>query len=223
MACTRSALAVIALLVFGSSSAGSADEIHLDNVTFAAEHGGMRLNNASGAGSKHDPFIVDEEITDASRAILTIRDLRSNFGNTRYIHSGLGFVLIKIVTNATDEPWYGFEFELRERLDRASDLLDGLSFGQATNEQRTFESNRFTRIHTRLEPLDVIFFSGDIIEPGETVAFRVTVTDYSPQKEFYLLQRRDSPLSKHRPVRFSELGVHWQEARDRYWQKEKDR
>ncbi|MEO1018489.1 MAG: hypothetical protein AAFY56_12475 [Pseudomonadota bacterium] len=195
---------LIVALVFGWAINHSlcAQEIQLGSVTFAAEHGGIQLIEASGEGSRTDPFVVVEEITDASRAILTIRNLASNFGNTRYVHSGMGFVLVKIVRNMTDEPWYGFEFELRERLDRVSDLHDGLSFGQATGEHRFFESSRYTTIDTRLEPLDVIRFSGDAVLPGEAVAFRVSVTDYSPQAEFFLLQRRDSPLSNDRPFRW---------------------
>lgn len=191
-----------------------ADEIRLETVTFAAEHGGIRLIEARGSGSRTDPFVVVEEITDASRAILTIRDLASNFGNTRYIHSGLGLVLIKIVRNMTDEPWYSFEFELREKLDRISDLLDGLSFGQATDEHLFFESSRYTVIDTRLEPLDVIRFSGDTVLPGEAVAFRVVITDYSPQDQFFLLQRRDSPLSIDGPAIDERIATRWA----RQWQ-----
>ena len=42
------------------------------------------------------------------------------------------------------------------------------------------------------------FFNG-LVAPGETVTLSVVITDTTPRWEFYLLQKRDSPLADAAP------------------------
>jgi hypothetical protein len=102
---------------------------------------------------------------------------------------------LKIVTNRTPHPWRNFEMELRELRTRRSDYDDGLSFGQALGEDRLFASDMFSDAFHSDEPIDALTFHGGTVDPGETVQFRLRITDYSPRWEFYLFQRQESPLA----------------------------
>ena len=45
------------------------------------------------------------------------------------------------------------------------------------------------------EPLDTVVFSDGLVQPGEVVTVTAAITDYTPQDEFFLLQRRESPIA----------------------------
>mgnify|MGYP000244704980 CR=1 FL=1 len=128
-------------------------------------------------------------------AVVTVRGMRAAFGNRATGGHGVGFVLVKIVRNLTSRPWHSFEMEVREIMGRPSTFEDGLSFGQAMGDRRVFGSDRFVELRQTDEPLDSVVFSGATILPGEQVAVRVVVTDFSPNWQFYILQRRDAPLA----------------------------
>lgn len=181
-------------LQLGNATAALAQTITLDSITFAAEHRGLQLLDASGSGSRADPYVVVERITGDGPAILTMRDVGASFGNSERLQQGFGFVLVKVVENATSETWPNFELELREQLDRHSDRLDGLSFGQASAADRHFSADRFPAMRSHREPYDGLYFSGGTVAPGERVVIRVVITDHSPVGRFFLLQHRDVPV-----------------------------
>jgi hypothetical protein len=171
----------------------AATELKLGSLTFSDELGGVVLRGGSGTGTMADPFVLIEDITEDGPAVLVIRGMRQQFGNTLGTPHLVGFALKKIVTNRTQRDWYDFELELREILNRTSTYEDGLSFGQAGIEPRPFTSDRYAKVQLRDEPLDAVVFSDGLVKPGETVTVTAYVTDFSPTYEFYLLQRRESP------------------------------
>jgi hypothetical protein len=185
---------VVGLRIAAAGGAG-AEPITLDGLTFSDELGGVRLERGWGSGSLEDPFVLVEEIISDGPAILIVRGMSHRFGNRIRSHHEVGFALTKLVRNGTSQPWSLFNLELREFFDRESPFGDGLSFGQASDAGRPFRSDRFAEHLDTLEPFDGVQFFGGLIEPGETVALSVVVTDTTPRWEFYLLQKRDSPLA----------------------------
>lgn len=194
---TAFALAVLLLATLPSFAAANdaRGPIVLDGVAFEAAHGGLRLLDGWGRGSRSEPFVLVEEITGDGPAILTVRNLATRFGETTFLGNGMGFVLQKIVTNRTQRQWLVFEMELREYLELPSGYYDGLSFGQANDRRAFVGSDRFPDVDLHDEPADRLAFSGTVVEPGETVMVQVTVTDHSPLSTFYIIQRRSAPLA----------------------------
>ena len=186
---------VTLVTVSGAPSAEATDVLRLDGITLSAEHGNLSLIDGWGRGTHDDPFVVVEEIHDDGPAILTLRDVNRRFG----IPGGIGFVLRKVVTNATRRPWTTFEMELREWLELESGYFDGLSFAQAKERQSTTGSSTYTDLEIYDEPTDRAVFVGGIVMPGESVTLQVTITDHSPKQVFYLLQRRDAEVAAVEP------------------------
>jgi hypothetical protein len=187
----------LSALVICSGVAGGAgaEPITLAGLTFSDELGGVRLVEGWGTGALDDPIVLVEEITGDGPAILVVRGMSYRFGNRIGSHHEIGFALTKLVRNGTGELWSLFNLELREFLDRASPFGDGLSFGQASEAGRPFASDRFAESIETREPFDGVQFVDGLVEPGQTVAMSVVVTDTTPRFEFYLLQKRDSPLA----------------------------
>jgi hypothetical protein len=179
----------------GLASGGGAEPITVDSLTFSDELGGVRLEQGWGSGSLDDPIVLVEEITGDGPAILIVRGMTHRFGNRIRSHHEVGFALTKLVRNGTGQPWSLFNLELREFLDSASPFGDGLSFGQASDTGRPFRSDRFVEGVETTEPFDGVQFVDGVVEPGETVALSFIVTDTTPRWQFYLLQKRDSPLA----------------------------
>lgn len=177
-----------------------ADPVTLAGLTFSDELGGVTIIEGRGNGSLDDPFVLVEDITGDGPAILVIRGMSHRFGNRIRSHHEVGFALVKIVRNRTDKPWSVFNLELREFLDRASPFGDGLSFGQASDAGRPFRSDRFAERIETLEPYDAVQFADGLVEPGQTVAVSVVITDTTPRWEFFLLQKRDAPLALRPPA-----------------------
>jgi hypothetical protein len=185
---------VVGLRLVAAGGAG-AEPITLHGLTFSDELGGVRLERGWGSGSLDDPFVLVEEITSDGPAILIVRGMTHRFGNRIRSHHEVGFALTKLVRNGTAEAWSLFNLELRELFDHPSPFGDGLSFGQASDAGRPFGSDRFTdNLETR-EPFDGVQFFGGLVEPGETVTLSVVVSDTTPRWEFYLVQKRDSPIA----------------------------
>lgn len=183
------------VLVLDPGAGVEAGRLVAAGLEFSDEEGGVVLREARGTGTPEDPITLVEDITEDGPAILTVRGMRAAFGNRAVPGHGVGFVLVKIVTNRTSRPWHAFEMEVRELKTRTSPFEDGLSFGQAIGGGRVFGSDRFAQVQVTDEPLDSVVFSGAVIEPGETVTVRVMITDFSPSWQFYLLQRRDAPAA----------------------------
>lgn len=189
------ALGFLTALALAAPHGASARPITLAGLTFSDELGGVVLHDGWGSGTSADPFVLVEEIRDDGPAILIVRGMRSRLGDAPDARFQLGFVLRKIVTNATVRPWHVFELELRERLEQTSSYEDGLSFGQATHQQRPFTADRFANVRMQDEPYDAVVFSDGLVEPGDRVTVTAVITDYTPQDEFFLLQRRESPIA----------------------------
>ena len=205
-----------ALVIFsgvGAAGGAGAEPITLGGLTFSDELGGVRLEEGWGTGSLDDPIVLVEEITGDGPAILVVRGMSHRFGNRIGSHHEIGFALTKLVRNGTDEPWSLFNLELREFFDRASPFGDGLSFGQASEAGRPFRSDRFAETIETREPFDGVQFVDGLVGPGQTVAVSVVVTDTTPRFEFYLLQKRDSPLAG-MPRRWAGSGYPGGPARD---------
>lgn len=179
----------------GVGASAAAEPISLEGLTFSDELGGVVITGGWGSGSLDDPFVLVEEITADGPAILVIRGMTHRFGNRIRSHHEVGFALTKVVRNGTRQPWSLFNLELRELLDRSSPFGDGLSFGQATASGRPFASDGFAESIETREPYDGVQFQDGLIAPGETVAVSVVVSDTTPRWEFFLLQKRDSPLA----------------------------
>jgi len=178
-----------------------AGPVSLAGLTFSDELGGFEIVKGSGTGSLADPFVLVEDLTADGPAILTIRGMTHRFGNRIRSHHDIGFALTKIVRNRTKHAWSLFNLELREFLDRPSPFGDGLSFGQSSDAGRPFRSDRFTETVETTEPFDGVQFFGGSVEPGESVAVSVVITDTTPAWQFYLLQTEDSPLAALPPAR----------------------
>lgn len=196
----RAGLAVAGLALAGSLvllmlPASSAAPLTLQGLTFSDELGGVELVEGWGSGTLDDPIVLVEEITGHGPAILVVRGMDHRFGNRIRSHHDVGFALTKIVRNATDEPWSLFNLELREFIDRSSPFGDGLSFGQASEAGRPFLADSFSENVEVREPYDGVAFYSGVVEPGETVVLSVVVTDTTPRSQFFLLQKRDSPLA----------------------------
>ncbi|MEM7022848.1 MAG: hypothetical protein AAF637_09660 [Pseudomonadota bacterium] len=167
----------------------------LEGVTFSDELGGVEIRDGWGTGTIDDPFVLVEDITESGPAILVVRGMTHKFGNRIRSHHEIGFAITKIVRNRTGQRWTQFDLELREFIDYPSPFGDGLSFGQASKAGRPFFADSFAdNIETR-EPYDSIAFFDGGVAPGETVMLRFVVTDTTPRIEFFLLQKRDSPLA----------------------------
>ncbi len=197
----------LVVCMFGSLlwDAAWSEPVVLEGVTFSDEEGGFVILEGRGRGTPADPFVLVEEIFDDERpAILTIRGMRTSFGNRLGGAPEIGFVLVKVVRNGTGRPWSSFEMELREIKSRPSPFEDGLSFAQAAGGERLYRSDRFRAAWQTDEPIDAITFYDGVVRPGETVTMEIRVTDFSPNWQFYLVQRRQVPLAMReaRPTRF---------------------
>ena len=70
----------------------------------------------------------------------------------------------------------------------------------ARGPSRPFAADRFTNVRMQDEPYDAVEFSDGLVRPGERVTVIVAITDYTPQDEFFLLQRRESPIASLQPM-----------------------
>ena len=183
------------LLAHWLAPSARAEPVTLDGLTFSDEFGGVEIMEGWGTGTLDDPFVLVEEIREHEPAILVVRGMSHGFGNRIRSHHDIGFALTKIVRNRTERAWSQFDLELREFIDHPSPFGDGLSFGQASDAGRPFVADRFTDYIETYEPYDGVAFFDGSVEPGETVVLKVVITDTTPRYQFYLLQKRDSPLA----------------------------
>ncbi len=173
----------------------SADPVTVHGLTFSDEFGGFTILNAWGSGSLADPITVVEEITASTGTVLIVRGLGPESGNPIPTAHPAGFVLRKIVINATNRPWNIYDIELQKELGTTSDIFDGLSFGQSSQAGRPFPSDRFAQSALLEEPSDNLSFFDGLVAPGQTVTMTFVVTVTGPVPEFYILQRPNRPLA----------------------------
>ncbi len=172
----------------------AAEPITLNGITFSDEVGGFELVDGWGSGTLADPFVIVERVVDNAPAILVVRGLTEAFGNPSRTQHLAGFVMTKVVINATDNAWQSYELHLQEHLGQDSTYGDGLSFGQNPTSVRNFSSDLYRDMIATDEPLDGVTFRQGVVRPGEQVAFSFFVTDNTPKTLFYLVQTREQPV-----------------------------
>lgn len=184
---TAVASGALAAAVWLSGSA-AAEPFTLGGLTFSDELGGFRILDVTGSGSLDDPFVVVEEVTDGSAAILVIRGLSGGYGNRIGSHHVSGFALTKVVINRTATAWSRYEVELREVLENQSPYGDGLSFGQGGTVGRPFLATGFAGNEEIDEPYDSVVFGSGMVRPGEAATLALVVTDTTPASPIYVVQ-----------------------------------
>ncbi len=177
-----------------------AEILSAGGLTFSDERGGFRLIAASGTGTRSDPLILVEEITQMGPAILVIRGFKTRGRNDpdrpiQAVSSG-SLVITKVVLNGSLRVWTGFDLELREIVDTPSPYGDGLSFDQMGTHDDTFGSDRFKNIRKLFEPYDLLDFGQGSVDPGAQVRFSFAITDPTPRQEFFLIQEPKLLLSQ---------------------------
>lgn len=181
-------LVVAVSAAFAVTAVGaSAEPMTREGITFSDELGGFRILGLSGSGTLEDAFVLVEEVSGDSGAVLVIRGLTGAFGNRVATQHATGFALRKVVTNNTGQDWLRYEIELREHLAASSPYEDGLSFGQAGNRPPE-RSDIFASVASVDEPYDALSFADGIVPPGTTVSFSMIVTDETPQPTFLVAQ-----------------------------------
>jgi hypothetical protein len=170
----------------GAATPGGAAELVTGDYSFSDELGGFRLLSASGSGTTEDPVVLVEELASVEPITLVIRRRAMPRDDRHPTHSQL--TLVKEVVNRSERIWAGFELELQETYKEPSTYSDGLSFKQFASRPGDVASDRFTLNDRRFEPYDRISFQGGSVDPGATVRIRVTITDPTPVRVFYLLQ-----------------------------------
>ncbi len=181
--CVATALATLAALFIPPGCAAAA-EFFAGGYAFSDELGGFRLLSATGTGSAADPVVISEELFEVAPVTLVIRNL--NLVSGRPIQSQL--TLVKRVANRSNRVWAGFEMELQEILKQPSVYSDGLSFKQFSAEAGDVSSDSFINNERNFEPYDRIEFSNGHVDPDAEATFKVTITDATPVRQFYLLQ-----------------------------------
>ena len=177
-----------AVLWAGSSQA---DTYNAAGLSFSDELGGFRLISASGAGTRSDPIVVVEEITQVGPAVLVVRgaQLIQHQDQPAMTMSFIHLAVIKIVINGTGRVWTGFDLELQEVPKQPSPYEDGLSFDQLGSfSGERFESDSFTNARRVSEPYDRVRYHGGAVDPGQAVRFNFYITDPTPKPKFFLLQ-----------------------------------
>lgn len=164
--------------------------------SFSDELGGFRIRNVTGSGTRADPAILTQELQTTAPVVLVIRVTGDVPGYAADERSGEGFLHMEINTvNGSGLAWIEFEFELQEKLGLPSVYGDGLSFNQREIGRADIASSGFAAYETKFEPYDRLLFQEGKVDPGETVSFRLLITDLTPQPIFYLVQDPRIPSS----------------------------
>ena len=164
--------------------------------SFSDELGGFRILDASGKGTKDDPIVIREEIDSATPVTMVIRAVRPirPFDYTGEYASGFLHMRIDVLNNSA-LPWIEFEFELQERLGKASVFGDGLSFDQRRSDSNNIGSGNFREYSRAFEPYDRLLFREGKVDHLKGASFNFMITDFTPRWEFYLVQDPRIPSS----------------------------
>jgi len=173
-------------LLAGSPGPAWPAELRAGHYSFSDELGGFQLLSATGTGAPNDPIVLVEEIEEAAPITLVIR----RHGPSRFARrEGFGTLTIeKVVVNRSERVWAGFEIELQEILKRPSVYTDGLSFNQLAAKIPDVSSDAFADTNRLFEPYDRIRFESGFVDPDATARFKITITDPTPDLEFYVVQ-----------------------------------
>jgi hypothetical protein len=182
------------MLQLGSTRIAEAGSITVNGVTFSDDLGGFVLESASGQGSMDDPFVLTERITSPEGGTLTLV-VPMAFGNQIGSPHAVGFALIKVIKNATSEPWTGFELELQSKLGVPSDDTDGLSFGQGSVAGRPFTAIPFHKVTIQDSPYDRVEIDQGRVPIGGSMKLSLVITLFDPLPEAYLVQRPSKPVA----------------------------
>lgn len=163
-----------------------AGELFTRDFSFNDKLGGFRLLSATGTGTADDPVVVVEEVHDAAPFTLVVR--RQNWARLNRRSGVPTLTLEKVVVNRSGRVWAGFEIELQEVLNRPSGYTDGLSFNQIGARGPDVSSDSFSENNRLFEPYDRIRFQTGHVNPNATARFRITITDPTPDMEFYIVQ-----------------------------------
>lgn len=164
---------------------GVGAEVSAGQYTFSDRLGGFRLLSASGLGTPDNPIVVVEEVDEAAPITLVVR---RQIGFMRGRSGIATLTLEKVVINRSRRVWAGFEIELQEVFKRPSSYTDGLSFNQIGPREPDVRSNSFAENKRLFEPRDRIRFERGFVDPEATARFRMTITDPTPDMEFYIIQ-----------------------------------
>ena len=139
-----------------------------------------------GRGTPDDPIVILEEISEVAPVTLVIRNHDFNKPTLQGLQSQLN--LVKQVANTSKRVWAAFEVELQELQGKPSVYSDGLSFKQFASVAPDVASDSFAENNRQFEPYDRVEFLNGHVDPGATATFRLTITDPTPTREFYLVQ-----------------------------------
>lgn len=169
---------------------------HAGGYSFSDELGGFRIRAVEGSGTRADPVILTQELSTTAAVVLVIRATGDVSRYAADERSGEGFLYMEIETiNGSGLAWIEFEFELQEERGQPSVYGDGLSFNQREVGQKNLGSSRFAAYDSKFEPYDRLLFQEGKVDPGETVMFRLLITDLTPQPILYLVQDPRIPSS----------------------------
>jgi len=177
---------VVAIGGCGAIAPSVAAEFSAGGYSFSDELGGFRLISASGTGTPSDPIVIVEEIDEVAPITLVIRNHNFGGGSLRTVESQL--TLVKRVQNLSNRVWAAFEMELQEIRKKPSTYGDGLSFKQFAALPADVSSDSFADNQRMFEPSDRIEFLNGHVDPDAVAEFKVTITDPTPIREFYLVQ-----------------------------------
>ena len=166
--------------------------------SFSDELGGFKITGVSGSGTREDPAVVRQIFDTAYSGTMVIRRLGSIERQSKDAGLGSthGTVHLRIETiNNSNLAWVGFGFELQEQLNVVSTYGDGLSFDQISRRRSEVFSDRFSDFEDQFEPGDRLVFTNGFVNNQTSVATGFVITDFTPTREFYLLQDPQIPAS----------------------------
>jgi hypothetical protein len=179
--------AVASVLLAGGSVA--AETLTAGGLSFSDEPGGARLLAASGAGTRHDPIVLIEEIVGPGPAVLEIRNDRTGHLDVSPAIGFLTLSVVNVIVNRGPWRWAGFDLELLTGPDQPSVYTDGLSFDQPRTFQRIAKADRFQQAVQEDEPFDRIRFDAGQVDPAEYLRLDFDLMDVNGTAIFYLVQR----------------------------------
>ncbi|RJG47298.1 hypothetical protein D3Y55_17445 [Mesorhizobium sp. DCY119] len=157
--------------------------------SFSDELGGFKIRAIGGTGTREDPIVIEEELVSASPVTMVIRTtkpIRPFDFSGKYAN---GFIHLKlIIWNSSEQAWIEVEFELQEILGQPSLFGDGLSFDQRRTDSKNIYSDSFADFSRDFEPYDRLLYRNGKVDPRRSASFGFLISDYTPKRQFYLVQ-----------------------------------